>query len=138
EVDTARQCGRQGKRGPVPAHPLIVGKALCLPGRIGPDRRPVAVVVAGLVPMALESCVVGIRGELPISLQALVVGRYRRHPPPERLQHLRRMTVAVRDDALLRVGVARMVVEGELDTARMEPADELLWMRNERAPVVAA
>jgi len=48
------------------------------------------------------------------------------------------MAVAERQDALVSVGVARMIVEAQLDALAVHPARELFGMRDERAPVIAA
>src|SRR5438874_1813815 len=40
--------------------------------------------------------------------------------------------------ALASVGVTWMIVEAELDAPAMQPLDELIGVRNERAPVITA
>ncbi len=113
EVDSRRQLGWQAEREPVPAYALIVGEALLLPGVARPDRTPPGIVIPAGVPARLEAGIVRIGRELPHSAEALVVGWRRRDRPPERPQHLRGVAVAVGKDALLRVGVAGMIVQGE-------------------------
>src|SRR4029077_8185324 len=135
-VERARELCRQANRAPMPANAPVALVALLLPGQPDADRLPTCCVMIGRVPEMLEALILRIGGKAPQLRDIHVERRLRGRRPAQRPQHLRCVAVAERKDALVGVGVAWMIVEAELDALAMQPAQELIGVRYERAPVV--
>src|SRR4029077_2816162 len=122
---------------PIPPYPTVSRVALFLPGPDA-DRLPATLILSGRVPVMLYSLVAGIGAKAPQSRHIHVARRLRRRQPAERSQHLRRVAVIERQDALFRMDIARVIIEAQLDALAVQPVHELLRMRYQWTPVVAA
>ena len=123
EIERVGELRGQLHQCPIPPDAPVAPVAPFLPGPDA-DRLPAARVMIGAKAPQ--------RRQVEIELGA---GRGR---PAEHFQHLGRVAVVEREDALLRVDVARVIVEAQLDALAVQPVHELLWMRDQRTPVVAA
>src|SRR5438552_1744202 len=99
--------------------------------------KPIRVMI-GRIPVMLQALIARIGGKAPRLRDIHVERGLRGRRSAQGFQHLRCVAVVERQDALVGVGVTWMIVEAELDAPAMQPLDELIGVRNERAPVITA